>query len=365
MTNRDIPRLSVVVLSYNGMEHLPECFGSIRAQTFRDFELIVVDNGSKDGSPDWIRSHFPEGILTVLQENEGFCRGMNRGVQMARGELVLLLNQDLKLDPDCVAGLVSAFDHPPVDSLREQATAGRPVLGVFPKVLFYSLPGFINSFGAEWYESCHWRDSRVGLPDLGAFTESETVFGAIFPAVLFHRQRFMDIGLFDDRFWSYCEDFDVCYRGNILGYRFVTAPDARIWHKYRASSRDGTDPLWSRFWFLRNYLLVFLKNYESANLRKYGRMILRRYIGNGLRHAWNTRNRAELILYLRVFGSLLKHVPHVLKSRRFIGRHRRFRDELFWNRGQVEDYNIYHVEGSVVLSLKSMQAGKTGDRKAP
>ena len=115
--------------------------------------------------------------------NEGFCKGMNRGVQEARGELVLLLNQDLALHPDCFRELVAAFDNPPEDNLIVGSSSGdRPVIGVFPKVLFYSLPTFINAFGVEWYESCHWRDSRVGLPDLGGFDRPETVFGSIFPS---------------------------------------------------------------------------------------------------------------------------------------------------------------------------------------
>ncbi|MBN1879862.1 glycosyltransferase family 2 protein [bacterium] len=363
MTDHDAPTLSVIVLSFNGMEHLPECLSSICNQPYQNFELIIVDNGSTDGSVDYLRDHWPVAQLVALPNNEGFCRGMNRGIRAARGELVLLLNQDLALQPNSLSNLVDTFTHPPIDNhpaVNKQPD--RPVLGVFPKVMFYSMPSFINAFGVDWFESCHWRDSRVGLPDLGGLNESETVFGSIFPAVLFHRNRFLNIGGFDEIFWSYCEDFDVCYRGNILGYRFITAPDAIVLHKYRTSSRDTTDPLWSRFWFLRNYLLVFLKNYETRNLRRYGGRIFHRYLGNGIRHAWNTRNKAELILHLRVIGSLIKHMHHIILSRRFIRRNRKMEDELLWKKESVEDYNPFHVEGSIVLSLKSIRAGKGRDR---
>ncbi|MCD4654637.1 hypothetical protein K8T06_11990, partial [bacterium] len=199
----------------------------------------------------------------------------------------------------------------------------------------------------------------VGLPDIGGFDEPETVFGSIFPAVLMHRQRFLDIGAFDPLFWSYCEDFDVCYRANILGFRFVTSPKAVIRHKYRASAKDTTDPLWSRYWFIRNYLLVFLKNYQSKNLIKSGRHIYRRYLGNVIRNARVSKNRAELNMCRRIIFNLFRNLPQVFRSRRIIQKKRRYPDDLFWRiSSPIEDFNIFHVEGCPVLSLLAMRSGR-------
>lgn len=357
----DTPRLSVVVLSYNGMDHLPECLQTIYAQDFSDFEVIVVDNGSTDGSGAYVLKSWPSVRVIALKSNTGFCTGMNRGIEEARGELVLLLNQDLGLEQNCFAALVKTWEIPPPDSvLVDCPVTERPVIGVFPKVMFYSVPHFINAFGADWHASCHWRDSRVGLPDIGAFDKDETVFGSIFPAVLFDRRKLLDIGAFDPVFVSYCEDFDVCYRSNILGYRFVTCSNAVIRHKYRASSTDQTDPLRARFWFIRNYLLVFLKNYELKNLLRYGLSIFRRYVWNTIRHAVRTRHRAELVMCIRIFGSITKKLPEVLRSRYRIQKNRKFDDRCFWKTEPVEEYNIFHVEGSIVLSHQSLRAGKGG-----
>lgn len=354
-----VPSLSVIVLSYNGMEHLPECLQTIVDQDFKDFEVIVVDNCSTDGSAEFVKNFQPAVNLIQLDENKGFCVGMNRGVLEARGNFVLLLNQDLSLDKTCFSALMEAWNNPPPDNVFiPDFIERRPVIGVFPKVMFYSAPNFINAFGAEWFVDCHWRDSRVGLPDLGAFEISETVFGSIFPAVLFDKDKFLKIGGFDPMFVSYCEDFDVCYRSNILGYRFITAPKAVIRHKYRASSTDRTNPLQSRFWFLRNYLLVFLKNYETKNLVKYGCRIFKRYLWNSLRHAMATRNRAEIAMNIRVLGSIIKKIPVIYRNRRQIQRNRKFADRVFWQTEEVEDFNIFHVEGSIVLSLKSLRTGK-------
>ncbi|MBN1296227.1 glycosyltransferase, partial [bacterium] len=106
-------RLSVIVLSFNGMQHLPECLASIQRQISDLDEFIVVDNGSRDGSAEYVGTHFPDARLIRLPENQGFCRGMNVGIQNASGDLILLLNQDLRLHDACLRNLVHTWHHPP------------------------------------------------------------------------------------------------------------------------------------------------------------------------------------------------------------------------------------------------------------
>jgi len=357
-------RLTAIVLSYNGSEYLHACLDSINNQSCPacpDYQLIVVDNGSTDQSISIIRSLCPDALLVTLDKNQGFCQGMNIGIQKSEGELILLLNQDIVLEKECFQNLLETWDNPPPDNLIASSSGktDRPLMGVFPKVTFYDSPKTINAFGVDWFEDCHWRDSRVGLFDSGAFEQAETVFGSIFPAVLMHRQRFLDMGSFDSLFWSYCEDFDVCYRTNILGFRFVTSPGAIIQHKYRASSRDTVDPLWSRYWFIRNYLLVFLKNYEAVNLFKYGRKIYRRYLGNVWKNARHTKNREELKMCRRIALDLIRNIPTIVMRRRFIQKNRQISDEALWSKSfPVEDHNIFHVENCPVLSLLSLRCAR-------
>ena len=337
--------VSIIVLSYNGMEHLPDCLGSVSAQSDADCELIIVDNASSDGSAAWVRSNYPHARLIESPRNIGFCAGMNLGLRHSDADYVLFLNQDTILEPLAIHELIKAMQRQSPD-----------VIGAFPKVVFHAAPLFINAFGVNWYESCHWRDTRVGLPDLGQFKTSERVFGSIFPAVLFRRESFIEIGAFDELFWSYCEDFDVCYRTQLFGYHLITVPGAIIRHKYRSSSRDATNPLWSRYWFIRNYLLVFLKNYELKNLWIHRYVIFMRYNGHALRTAWVNRNRAELAVYLKVLMSLFLNTPRICKRRFFIQLHRKKNDQDIWRHGVVEEHNIYHVDGCIVLSLKSLRA---------
>lgn len=355
MTHSHGIRLSVVILSFNGMDHLPECLSSLDKQTGKPFELIVIDNGSTDGSMEWLHENYPGATIIPLGKNMGFCRGMNQGLKHASGDWVLLLNQDVRLAPDCLHACVQALKTPPSDPAPLDGMP-RAVAGVFPKIMFHAVPGFINALGSDWFEMCHWRDVRVGLPDLGGFDMPETVFGSIFPAVIVHRRILLDAGAFDPMFWSYCEDFDLCYRLNIMGCRFVTAPAAVIYHKYRASSRDTSDPLWSRYWFIRNYLLVFLKNYERHNLAQYGRRIFRRYLGNVMTAARRSGNRREWWMCVRIIRSLVFNSPRIILRRLRIQKRRLLPDRLFWRTTQpVEDFNIFHVEGCIVLSLLSMR----------
>jgi len=333
------------------MEHLRDCLESIQTQLHQDCELIVVDNHSQDGSADWIAENYPDIHLIRSEKNLGFSGGMNLGIRNAGGRYLLLLNQDIVLDSGCFDSLKTA-----------SGNSGNNIIGYFPKVVFYQAPGFLNAYGSNWYESCHWRDSRVGLPDLQRFQNREFVFGSIFPAVMLEKNRFLEMGGFDTVFWSYCEDFDVCYRAQIFGYQFELVPDAKIRHKYRKSSRDDEDPLWSRFWFLRNYIMVFLKNYEPRNLRQYGKQIYRKYLGNTLRSALRTRNWAEVRLIQKVIISLVFRLPWIILKRLPIQKRRVKTDQEIWQKGRVEPLNLYHVDDCIVLSMKSMRAAVYGEK---
>ncbi len=346
----DSPRITVVILSFNGMEHLPELFQSLSRQSADDFEVVVVDNNSEDGSPEWVSKNYPHVHLIRSGKNLGFCAGMNLGISTGRGEYVFLLNQDTVLDPNCIKILGETLE-----------SKSETWIGAFPMVRFYHAPMFINAFGADWYADCQWRDTRVGLPDLGQFTEPEQVFGSIFPAVMFRRDKILEIGAFDAMFWSYNEDFDVCYRTAVFGYKFIAVPSAILFHKYRASSRDTSDPLWSRYWFVRNYFLVFLKNYERKSLIRYWRILFLRYMGFSFKAALNSRNYKEMRLYLRILAWLVFRSPWIFKRRFFIQLHRKIPDNKIWKYGKIEQYNLYHYDGAIVLSLRSLRAANENE----
>ena len=335
-----MPRISIIIVNWNGLHHLRELMETIRAQTFQDFETIMVDNGSTDGSVEWMRDNYPGVKLLPQGRNLGFCAGNNAGARAASGEYLFLLNNDTALRPDALKEMLAVMEE-----------KGPSCFGVFPKVLFFDEPYVINAFGVIWNNECQWKDHRVGLLDFGQFKEPEQVFGSIFAAVLVRSEAFFEMGMFDEAFFSYGEDFDVCYRANVLGYKFFTAPKAEVLHKYRGSSVEKKRPAYSHFLFVRNYLMAILKNYSSETLRKHFGHVFRRYVTSGMKHFLRERNFPMVWAHVRAVLGILLLLPHIKKERRFIQPRRRVPDYELWNWSRVEGHNILHYQATIVLSL--------------
>jgi len=343
------PLVSIVIANWNGAAHLEECLGSIRAQTYSHIEIIVADNASDDDSVELVSEKFPGVRIIENDVNRGFCGGSNQGALAACGELLFLLNNDTAIAPNCVEQMVTR--------IQQQ---GERCIGCFPKVVFYSDPHIINAMGTHWHVRCHWRDARVGQIDLGQFSSSERVFGSIFPAVLLRRDSFLKIGMFDEAMFSYCEDFDVCYRANILGYHFVTAPQAVVRHKYRSTAASAYHTRWQHYFFMRNYLYVFLKNYSLRNLIRHFPYAFHRYLGKSAIASLKRCDFKSFLMHVRAVGFILAKLPKLLKARRFVQRNRLRRDEDVWRHSSVEHYNIFHHFGKPVLSLLNVHMGLSG-----
>jgi len=343
------PLVSIVIANWNGEGHLEECLGSISAQDYSPVETIVVDNASDDGSVDLVRARFPGVKVIENGVNRGFCGGSNQGALAASGELLFLLNNDTAIAPDCVEQMV--------ECIQEQ---DERCIGCFPKVVFHSDPHIINAMGAHWHARCHWRDARVGQLDQGQFSRPERVFGSIFPAVLFKRDAFFKIGMFDETMFSFCEDFDLCYRANIFGYHFVTAPQAVVRHKYRSTAASAYHQRWQHYFFVRNYLYVFLKNYSLKNLARHFPHALHRYVGKSALISLRRGDLKGFLMHVRALAFILVKLPKLIRARSFVQRNRLLSDEDIWSHSNVEHYNIFHHFGRPVLSLLNVRTGLSG-----
>ncbi len=338
-----MPKVSIIIVNWNGLHYLKELMDTIEGQSFRDFETIIVDNGSTDGSVNWIRENYPGVKLLPQKKNLGFCAGNNIGALAASGDYFFLLNNDTALRPDALKEMLVVMEE-----------KGESCFGVFPEVLFYDEPYVINAMGVVWNHECQWKDIRVGLLDFGQFKEPEQVFGSIFAAVLVRAKVFLDIGMFDEAFFSYGEDFDVCYRANLMGYKFFTAPEAEVLHKYRGSSVEKKKPAYSHFIYTRNYLMAILKNYSSQSLRKHFGQAFRRYITAGIRHFLRERNITMVWAHVRAVIEIVILLPHIKSERKKIQYRRKVSDYELWNWSHVEGYNILHYQATIVLSLGNL-----------
>lgn len=214
------PRVSVVVVNWNRADLLALCLESLRGQNYRDFELIVVDNGSSDGSLDVVqRFDAPVPKLIVNSENRGFCAANNQGIAEAAGEYVVLLNNDAEADPAWLEALVRAADADPTIGMAAS------------KILVAEDPGLIDKVGHLIYPDGQNRGRGHGERDRGQYDQPEETAWPDGCAALYRAKMLTEIGGFDEQFFAYADDAELGLRGRIAGWRAVYAPDAVVRHR--------------------------------------------------------------------------------------------------------------------------------------
>jgi GT2 family glycosyltransferase len=220
----DPPLFSVIVLNWNGRHLLEECLDSVLAQSFRDFEAIVADNGSADGSVEFLRERYGDLVRVVpLPGNRGYAGAYNVAIPLSRGKYVILLNNDTRVDPDWLGALA-------------RACARHPEAGMFtPKILEYDQPDVIDNTGHVIYRDGLARGRSRLEKDDGRFDAEEEVFYPSGCAGVYRRDMLERTGLFDETFFAFGEDTDIGLRGRVAGYSCYYVPDARLYHKYSAT----------------------------------------------------------------------------------------------------------------------------------
>jgi GT2 family glycosyltransferase len=249
------PALSVVLLNWNGAHLLPICLASLRRQTFQDFEIIVPDNGSTDGSLELLARDHPDARVLKFDHNRGFCLAMNDGMRAARGEFIFSLNNDTELDPRCLEEVVAAM-------------RADPRLGICAtKMIYYDDPGLINSAGLACAPDGVVVDIGRGLPDSDWFDRPREVLGACAGACLYRRAMLEEVGLFDPDYFISYEDIDLAWRAQLAGWRAWYVPTAVVKHMEGVTrqirSRRGI------FLAARNITLVWTKDWPLLFLLRH------------------------------------------------------------------------------------------------
>ena len=214
-----VARVSVVIPNWNTLEHLPECLASLAEQTFKDFEIVVVDNASSDGSVAYLRQQWPDVRVIALATNTGFPGAVNAGIRASDAPYVVLLNNDTAAEPGWLEVLVAAMD-----AHHEFAFASSKLVRFDDRTL-------IDSAGHAFSIT---RSSGINLgqgESVGTFTERAWVFGAPAAAAIYRRSLIDDIGAFDEDFFFLHEDVEFDVRANVAGYRCMLVPDAVVYHK--------------------------------------------------------------------------------------------------------------------------------------
>lgn len=223
--------VSVVIPNWNGKRFLTGVLDSLAKQTYKQVEVIVVDNGSHDGSVEFIRENYPFVQLALYEKNTGFAVAVNRGIRESKGEFIALINNDTVLEEEFIAELAKGMkEHPECGSLG-------------CKMLAYDDHTLLDGVGDGY--------RRGGLPgrighrekDTGLFDQGRYILGACGGAALYRRSLFCDIGLFDDDYFAYLEDVDIALRAQSAGYKCYYIPSARIYHLGCGTTGSGYSPL--------------------------------------------------------------------------------------------------------------------------
>lgn len=240
------PLVSVVIVNYNGRDFLTDCLSSLDRQTYPNFEVILVDNCSSDGSVSFTRGKYPHVIIVENDTNLGFAGGTNSGIRVARGEYIFTLNNDTILDPYALEEIVR-----PMQLDSHVGVCGSKML--LPDGRINSTAICISRSGAAW-------DRGMEEVDHGQYDTTEEVFGACAGAALYRRSMLQEIGLFDEDFFLYTEDVDLAFRARLGGWKCIYVPSARVVHVHGGTAGPGSEM--AVYYLNRNLLWYITKNFS-------------------------------------------------------------------------------------------------------
>ncbi len=247
-------KASIVIPNWDGKKFLKSVLKSLKNQTYKNFETIVVDNGSKDGSVEYIERYFPKTRIIKLPKNIGFAPAVNLGIKEALGEYIILINNDTKVDKRCIEYLVLAADvHPEVGM-------------VACKMLQFYKPSIIDSAGDYIDASGHANNIGLGEKDGEKFNKAGYVFLVTGGGGLFKRSVFDKVGFLDDDFFAYFEDVDLCFRAQLVGIKGWYEPKAIIYHIHKATSSRNKP--FTEYLQFRNMTMTVIKNFPKGLLLK-------------------------------------------------------------------------------------------------
>lgn len=332
-------RVSINIVTWNSLKFLPECLESIRAQTYRDFSVLIIDNGSTDGTINFIKTNYPEFAVLRNTNNLGFCRAHNQGIDLVMTHwkmesevddlakrYVLLANPDIILEPDFLEKLVHVADQTP-----RAASLGGKLLRVFSEdsggLISSRQSDILDSAGIELMYNRSAHDRGTGRHDSGEFNIAEEVFGISGALLLLRAQALEQIKLdnqyLDEDFFMYKDDVDLAWRFRNAGWRSFYVPEARA-HHFRSSQEPRVQGLraqlstrrlrssQTRFYSYRNHWFTIIKNERWGQFLKYSPFIF-----------WYELKK---LLYVSLFEprtllaipSFLIKLPKMIRKRRMI-----------------------------------------------
>ena len=321
--------VSIVIPNWNGKHFLKDCLDSLLTQTYKELEILVVDNGSKDGSIEFLQENYPSVIVPRFEKNTGFSVAVNRGIRESKGEYIALINNDTVVDSLWVEELVKAL-------------AGHAEVGsVGCKMLAYDDHTLLDGVGDGY--------RRGGLPgrighrekDTGLFDQERYILGACGGAAMYRRSLFVDIGLFDEDYFAYLEDVDMGLRAQRAGYKCLYVPTAKIFHLGCGTTGSGYSPLVVRLSSQNNFNTI-VKNIPGPLLIRFFPYIC---FWQAYYLAVVCVRGGQVPAWFNGFGRAILLLPRMMAKRQAINKGRRV--------------SLAYLEEIIVQSEQDLEAART------
>ena len=296
--NGQTPLVSVIIVNYNGKSFLDKCIGSLLRQSYLALEILMVDNGSVDGSVAYVKERYPGVRVIENDKNLGFAAANNIGIRAAKGTLIATLNNDTEAAAGWLDGLVKAM------------LADESVGMCASKMLRMDDPSVIDSTGICVSRSGACWDRGMLEKDRGQWDTPDEVFGPCAGAALYRKAMLDETGLFDDDFVSYMEDTDLAFRGRSAGWKCCYVPGAVVYHVHGGTAGYVSD--YTVYYGNRNIVWYPVKDFPMSLLLTSLPFIIGRSLGVIPYYIKNGHG----ITILRAKADAIKGIPKMLGKRR-------------------------------------------------
>jgi GT2 family glycosyltransferase len=251
---------SIIIVTWNALDHLKRFLPSVANTNYPNFEIIIADNASRDGSADWVRKYYPECKIVTFDRNHGYCGGNNRAASYAGGDILLFLNNDVEVESDWLKPLAERFTNPDIG-------ISQPKLRSFEKREMFEYAGAAGGM-IDWmgYPFCRGRIFDTVEKDHGQYDQVAEIFWASGAAFAIRKDLFRQAGGFDEDFEFHMEEIDLCWRCHKLGTQIIFEPKSIVYHLGGGSLPMGSPR--KVYYNYRNNLLMLTKNLDRYLIPK-------------------------------------------------------------------------------------------------
>ncbi len=252
--------VSIIILNWNGKEYLEKCLNAVFSQTYKDITVFVVDNGSTDGSADFIKNKYKEAVVISLDRNYGFAEGNNIGIRKALENkdtrYIAVLNNDTEADREWISEMVDA------------AEKDKKIGSCACKTIFLNDRNKIETAGILIFNNCSGAGRGLG-EEISKYGTAEEIFGAYGAAAFYKREMLEDVMIanngkydyFDSDYFTYQEEFDLSWRAILMGWKCIYVPSAKVYHVGSATGRKMPGRV--KYLLERNRIWTIIKNLQS------------------------------------------------------------------------------------------------------